>query len=254
MCVAGFVPRTENHGGKDDEADALDDNVQPPVHEVLPELVRRQLHAADEKDERDGAIENAVFGANCAAVSRHIYGPWLAVRAEACRPKAADRRKKDVRGKKYASTQAMAKPRISHWPSKKRKMPFAIRSAGGGGGSRSTAAEAVVSVMTVRAETENGCVRPQRGGEAARGKRESESRMLGAHGSLYPEPSTRRGSHQLLFFTHCTCQTHKPKPADRDWVNVIFLRVLDCIKYIGGGPGTKRPFWLRPVTTKPVLK
>lgn len=46
--------------------------MEAPVHEVLFELRRRQLQAADEEYERHRSIENAVFGAYSTAMSCDI--------------------------------------------------------------------------------------------------------------------------------------------------------------------------------------
>lgn len=52
---------TKYNSWDDGKADPLDENMQPPVRHVLSQLPRRELQTADEKDEGDGAVEDAIL-------------------------------------------------------------------------------------------------------------------------------------------------------------------------------------------------
>ena len=72
LVKGGADVYTQNDGGKDEEADALDEDVQAPARQALLELGRAQLQAADEEDEGDGAVQDAVLGADGASVGGDI--------------------------------------------------------------------------------------------------------------------------------------------------------------------------------------
>ncbi|KAM9879065.1 hypothetical protein VDGL01_06907 [Verticillium dahliae] len=69
------VQHDQQHDGDGDKRNALHEQVEAPVGRVLAQLDGRQLEATDEEDDGDGAVDDAVLGADGPALGRDVCQP-----------------------------------------------------------------------------------------------------------------------------------------------------------------------------------
>lgn len=84
--------------------------MEPPVANILEDLPRRQRQATGEENECNGAIDDAVLGADDTAMRRD---GWTTKSVKNSHP---PRERVGLQGKRYAKTQAMPRPSVIHWP------------------------------------------------------------------------------------------------------------------------------------------